>query len=527
MPDGRCAEPPLCRGDEDCLGGRYCHGGSCREPCTEDGQCPGTRRCAAGRCPEADPCQASEDCDAPRVCARGSCREPCRSDDDCPGTQLCTMRTGLCREGPGCTEDADCLDGRLCLIGRCGEPCRDDDGCPGTRSCDQASGRCAEPEVCWVAEDCDPGRRCVAGRCTETCGEGRACPEGSTCIAEDGLCVEQGECRAQDVLEPVPDDDADRASPARAGVQELLLCPGEEDWRSLGVPAGTGLSLRLSGDGELAGRVQLWLLDGEAEPLAEAEPDGDGLLLRRELEQAGRYLLRIRPVAGAPPLALRLEVTAQALPQAATLACAQAPLLEPGAAAAFPATFAVPRFDLSCGPRQQADHVARIMLPRPALVVLHLEGGSSLALRNACTDAATEVACTAGDGAAIAEQLLDAGSWFAVWTSGDEAPSELRLEVRWRCDQDGDCPGAERCDGGLCHPACRADGDCGGRRTCAAATGHCLEPARCAGPADCNGLRLCQPVQERCFLPECREHADCRAGRCVEGSCREEEGAGC
>ncbi len=82
--------------------GFTCDAGLCREPCTGDDDCEGSRTCdeASGRCL----CNQDSDCNGDLVCNQGTGDCVCRSDQHCSGQGADTCYDGTC----GCGNDDSC-----------------------------------------------------------------------------------------------------------------------------------------------------------------------------------------------------------------------------------------------------------------------------------------------------------------------------------------------------------------------------------------------------------------------------------
>lgn len=119
-------------------------------------------------------------------------------------------------------------------------------------------------------------------------------------------------------------------------------------------------------------------------------------------------------------------------------------------------------------------------------------------------DATSDAAPDAGD--AGADAGADAGP-----------PDAGPFDAAPQCGVDGDCPGAQRCEAGVCvEPAvCAADVDCLGPRLCV--RDACADP--CASDDGCRGTRTC--VDRRCVESDvCVDPTDCDPGRvCADGIC--------
>ncbi len=154
--------------------------------CIEDDRFPGgycSRGCDAGTCPEGATCVEDygpplcfRACDGPMECpragyecVRGTCRPPCTADGECGAGARCAA--GTCVDA--CTGDGDCAPGERCDAGRC-VPAMPDLGMDlatdlgddlGGGGCDPA--RC--PGLCLPVEGYE-------GRCATRCTASSECP---------------------------------------------------------------------------------------------------------------------------------------------------------------------------------------------------------------------------------------------------------------------------------------------------------------------------------------------------------------
>jgi len=313
-------------------------------------------------------------------------------------------------------------------------------------------------------------------------------------------------------------EDAAHAVPVQLGEHHLALCPGDEDWLALRLPAGTRLAVSVQGPALLAGGVAATVLGPAGQELGAAVLDLEEAELAVDVVTTGEHLLRLAlpPGATGAPFSVRLGATGA--PAAAAAACDEAVALVPGEPRGLPTTLPVVRFELACDGLDEADYVARFRLDEPSRVRAQVLGAHALALRSACPSADSELACVSGGDPVLDMEQLDAGTWYLVWAAGDEVPSTALLEVFGACAGDGDCHPGQVCAGGRCAPPCEGDVDCAGQQTCLVPTGHCQEPPRCEADADCLGLRRCHH-DGSCFVPECDTHAECAPGRCVERRC--------
>ena len=230
-------------------------------------------------------------------------------------------------------------------------------------------------------------------------------------------------------------DDGAHATPIGFGEHHHTLCPGDEDWFSVSLPAGARVTLAAAPEGG-AGDAELTLLGPGGDVLAEGADAGDGSL-RAEADSAepGPHRIRVRPARADERVPVRLTIDGAPAADAAALACQAALPLVADEPLLLPATEYVPRLPLSCGdPGEDGEHVARFELPGAASVTLEVLGAPfyAIAVRSDCADEGSDVACEllldplAGS---VLEADLVAGPWFAVVkTSGAPRP-ELLLRV--------------------------------------------------------------------------------------------------
>jgi hypothetical protein len=115
---GACVE---CANDTDCANGSPCIDGSCRPPCTGDGDCPGFERCIEQKCIEAG-CQTDRECisatrNVEATCGTdGKCILPCQTDLECGNPKDYSFFSCINAQCiyTGCQTDKDC---RLLLTG--------------------------------------------------------------------------------------------------------------------------------------------------------------------------------------------------------------------------------------------------------------------------------------------------------------------------------------------------------------------------------------------------------------------------
>jgi len=328
---------------------------------------------------------------------------------------------------------------------------------------------------------------------------------------------EAGYC-APDVHEgPLGNDDAEHAARVGPGELDHVLCPGDEDWFSVYAPAGVSIVARATPE-EFAGSVRVSIHRANGNQLAQGGPVGPAMIAEADVLQAGRYLVRVRPVQDDVRVASRLELGATPLANARDAACPGHGLLA-GQPWLLPRALPARRFPTSCGGPIGVDHIGRFDLPTPAFVTVRFvgdEGGTALALFGECDEPASERACGFDVDGTLDRVALAAGTWFVVAVTPAGGRAAVLVEVEAQCLGQGDCPQGQVCETGLCVAACVDNDDCDGMQTCDV-SGRCIEPAGCGSDDDCAGRRVCE--HGACLLPDCQLHADCGAEACVDRRC--------
>jgi len=122
---------PECTSNSDCLDGKNCCNGTCREPiCRDKIQCREGQICAdAGTC-------------------YSKCTTGCEADNECQGEKLCC--SNVCTS-PKCNADADCDDNELTTVDTCLQPSTCEASCENVTTGDCVNGDGACPS------NCDPG----------------------------------------------------------------------------------------------------------------------------------------------------------------------------------------------------------------------------------------------------------------------------------------------------------------------------------------------------------------------------------
>jgi len=333
-------------------------------------------------------------------------------------------------------------------------------------------------------------------------------------------------CVADALEGPFGNDDAEHAADAGTGEHRVRICPADEDWLAVAVPAGSRVRASAVPDGPLDD-LDLALVGADGALLATGQAVGAALVAAVDVPTPGSHYVRIRGRDQATRVVAVVAIAVLPAATAETLACAHPSPIDEGGAPAEPVPeVMVDRFAVSCGLAGGGDLLGRLVLDAPAVVSVRSDGAAALAVRAACDDPDSEVVCVFGEAPSLDRLALAAGDWFIVAKgSGDSVPSVTAV-VSEPCGAGLDCPGGEVCDGGLCRAACLDDGGCPGRQTCIPATGHCSEPVACEGDEDCLGLRSCR-WDGACFLPDCGEHSDCDAAACVDRTCVDAAPAEC
>ena len=169
-----------------CPLGQFCHGGSCHDPCLDDGDCTPPFRCYTNRCAP-DPCTGIA-CPAGQICYGGSCTEACSGPMSCAPMSTCLELDPAACGGaqPDCTDH--------CTLGTAADPCQGVECPAGPPAQVCYGGSCFDP--CAADDECTPPLLCYANRCAANPCDGVFCPSGQVCYggACHDACAMTGDC---------------------------------------------------------------------------------------------------------------------------------------------------------------------------------------------------------------------------------------------------------------------------------------------------------------------------------------------
>jgi hypothetical protein len=361
MPPPECDEAGKgCLSDERCVEGRCIK----LDNCEEDTDCPSLawecvfpQRVCELRPGFGEECAEGTDCEPGWFCALGICREiadsrQCSRRSDCPLGQKCDREVFLCIEEGPCTleetypelacdpdevcesfsercqlpcqgectpatEEADCGIGSRCDGAcRCVQ-CLTDDDCGAGLVCNQRAGRCESEDLCYSDDDCDAPLICEPSTALcqvppPPCESDLDCEIAEICNRTTGACeLPGGEClddRFENADTPATAEPMDLvADGLPVLVDDLVLCPDDDDVYGLTLAAGDNLVARVMGTATQA-RATAWLLDSEGETsvrFAEAPPFGNGTI-SYVAQTEETVFLRVNALSGQTPYDLEL-----------------------------------------------------------------------------------------------------------------------------------------------------------------------------------------------------------------------------
>lgn len=295
-----------------CAPGERCAASRCVQ-CVESAECgPGLFCDAAGRCAVSPRCYSDRDCRVPWVChlPTGACLErppPCTSDEGCASSQRCDIHTGSCVPR-GCPRDAlepndtpaeafPVSANRYLELTLCAG---DVDSFAISLERGEQLGVSVEGDV--LAESSfstvildASGRRLSSGRMQASfvaASSGKYLIRLSTSAPAQrydlGLFLSRGTPCDDDRQEP--NDTPETARPYVPGLEvEGVICPQDEDFFTLSVPAGRGVTASLRNYSASSGLLRLCLLDGAVERGCSEDPQGASVSLP-EAAVGGRSL---------------------------------------------------------------------------------------------------------------------------------------------------------------------------------------------------------------------------------------------
>jgi hypothetical protein len=360
--------PPEC--DEEsgkgCLSDEKCVQGRCQllENCEGDDECPSAAwycvfpaQICELRPGFGEECLETTDCEPGYFCALGVCREiaearQCSRRADCPLGQACDRNTFLCIEEGPCTladvfTELACDPGEVCetFSERCALPCQNectqateeedcgvgsrcdgscrcvqclgDEDCGPGLICNTRAGRCESEDLCYSDEDCDAPLVCdpATALCQvppPPCESDLDCDIAEICNRATGICeLPGGECvddRFENADTPSAAEEIDvPADGTPLVVDDLQLCPDDDDVYGVALEAGDNLVVRVSGTATQA-RATVWLLDSEGETsvrFAMAPPFGNGTI-SYVAQEAETIFLRVNALLGQSPYEMEL-----------------------------------------------------------------------------------------------------------------------------------------------------------------------------------------------------------------------------
>ncbi len=250
--------------------------------CLDDADCVFGGVCEGGRCAVPSTCRNSAECGSGLVCFQGAC-VACTSDSDCAPGQLCL--SNFCAEPVTCTDGTQCHAGRTCQGGNCvpatcaadlfepndsvlaATPVRTEGSINATLCAnerdhylfDVAPGDGVEVTVAYPATEAPPVvelltaagvapavvtasggtvkavlEKMPAGPARLVVRIGGSATPNGLAYSLSVTAIGGGTC-ANDAREP--DDTVGQARPASPGVYDGTVCPGDQDWLLVDVPA--------------------------------------------------------------------------------------------------------------------------------------------------------------------------------------------------------------------------------------------------------------------------------------------------
>ncbi len=356
-----CEEDLGCFDGTDCLEGEVCNPGTakCEPACTSETEaevCQTREQCVDGRCVQ---CAEDSDCGPGLVCnvAAGRCAgaNTCFTDRDCAAGKVCNRATSTCTAPPPpCDTNDDCLEDERCdlQLGRCllkacqpdfDEPNDDQENAKAITAGDRTGLTVCGSEEDWYRIALRRGDRInisieadilVAGGLDVQLRDAAGRELARDPFLVDATVSQDGDyflrIRTQDeqaryalhiiVVRGVPCDDdtfeENDESPQAAALpigerRNLQACPADPDWYVVEVPAGRGLTVRLTHD-PLEGDLDLMLFDSDAStPLDAARTTDPVETVRAAGVSGGRAYVLVIPSDDRTQNAYDLSIAAQ------------------------------------------------------------------------------------------------------------------------------------------------------------------------------------------------------------------------
>jgi hypothetical protein len=310
VPNAVCEEDLGCTDNGDCGAAEVCNVGShaCVPRCTVETQndvCLGGEKCAVDHCVQctvAADCGVGLSCDAAGKCASG---QRCYLDRDCKVPKVCYLQTGTCVDKlPPCLSDENCATDKRCNVGsgkcvpRACQPDRYEPNNDPAHAYGVAAARYTDLTLCagdvdtysiplargdqlGVNVDADPfsennfstvvrdstGRTLAAGKLLVS----YVAPAPATYyvaissidpyqLYDVTFLLSRGTPCDDDGYEP-NDTPAQATAVNSATSLDAAICPQDQDYFSLAVPAGKGARVSLVNYNSGAGLLRLCLLD--------------------------------------------------------------------------------------------------------------------------------------------------------------------------------------------------------------------------------------------------------------------------
>lgn len=316
-----CEEDLGCSENADCATGEVCNVGSrqCVPRCTVETQadiCAANEKCVNERCAQCatnDDCEPGFTCDTAGRCTLG---ERCYSDRDCQVPLVCFVQTGAClAKAPPCVSNDSCAENQRCDVssGRCVpkmcqpdryEPnndfgtafgitngtYRDLTLCPG--DVDYYSFNLSRGDQLGVNLDADPFAENNFNTVVKD-GSGRALAAGKLLVSyvapanqkyyvvistidpfqpyDATFLLTRGTPCDDDLLEP-NDLSSQATAVNQASLLEGAICPQDQDWFSVSVPANHALKVSLTNYDSSRGLLAVCAFDGATQLACNDDP---------------------------------------------------------------------------------------------------------------------------------------------------------------------------------------------------------------------------------------------------------------